>query len=94
MDKSLVGTDNYYGCGKRGHMVRDCPMSKTQGMDINKAQASGLNYDSLEKNHFYALQSRDDQEDSLDVVTGMFHVFLINVYDLLDPDDTLFFVIL
>ncbi|XP_015072453.1 uncharacterized protein LOC107016520 [Solanum pennellii] len=67
---SLVGTDNYFGCGKRGHMVRDCPMSKTQGRDINKAQASGLNYDSHEKNHFYALQSRDDQEDSLDVVTG------------------------
>ena len=29
--KCLVGTGNYYGCGKSGYMKRDCPKMKTQG---------------------------------------------------------------
>ncbi|XP_049346806.1 uncharacterized protein LOC125811345 [Solanum verrucosum] len=86
--KCLVSTGNCYGCGKNGHMRRDCPMLKAQGRENAQAQVSGPNPDAPKKNHFYALQSRGDQESSPDVVTGMLQVFLINVYALLDPSAT------
>ncbi|XP_049406182.1 uncharacterized protein LOC125869789 [Solanum stenotomum] len=41
-----------------------------QGRENKQAQASGSNSDAPKKNHFYDLQSRCDQETSLDVVTG------------------------
>uniref|UniRef100_M1DTJ2 Polyprotein n=1 Tax=Solanum tuberosum TaxID=4113 RepID=M1DTJ2_SOLTU len=88
----LVGTGNCYGCGKSGHMRRDCPMLKAQGKENAQAQASGPNPDALKKNRFYALQSQGDQENSSDVVTGMLQVFSINVYALLDPSVNLSFV--
>ena len=42
----------------------------------------------------YALQARQDQEGSHDVVTGMLRVFHLDVYALLDPRATLSFVTL
>lgn len=38
---------------------------------------------------FFALCSRGEKEESLDVVTSMLHVFFIDVYDLLHPGDIL-----
>ena len=32
--KCLVGTGNSYGCGKSGHMKRECPMMKSQVREI------------------------------------------------------------
>jgi len=63
-----------------------------QGREGKQAPPSGLNSDAPKKNHFYAFQSRSDQEGSLDLVTGMLQVFSINVYALLDPGATLSFV--
>lgn len=40
----------------------------------------------------YALQSRWDQKDSPDMVTVMLQVFLFDVYALLDPKTTLYFM--
>ena len=40
----------------------------------------------------YALQAGQDQEGSLDVVTGTLRVFDLDVYALLDPGATLSFV--
>ena len=40
----------------------------------------------------YVLQARQDQENSLDVVTGTLRVFDLDVYTLLDPGATLSFV--
>ncbi|PHU00920.1 hypothetical protein BC332_30707 [Capsicum chinense] len=40
-------------------------------------------------NRLYALQSRQDQESSPDVVAGMFHVFHLHFYALLDPGSSL-----
>ncbi|KAH0784229.1 hypothetical protein KY290_003827 [Solanum tuberosum] len=77
--KCLVGTGNCYGCGKSGHMRRDCPMLKTQGRENAQAQASGPNPDAPKKNHFYALQSRGDQESSPDVVTDMLQGCLYHI---------------
>ncbi|XP_015068660.1 uncharacterized protein LOC107013203 [Solanum pennellii] len=65
------GSTNCFGCGKSGHMVKDCPMAKTQGRESHQAQASGPNSDAPKNNRFYALKSRVDQEDSPDVVTHM-----------------------
>ncbi|XP_015087003.1 uncharacterized protein LOC107030124 [Solanum pennellii] len=59
--KCLVGTGNFYGCGKSGHMKRDGPMMKTQGRESSQAQASAPNLDAPKKNRFYALQSLSDQ---------------------------------
>ena len=63
-------------------MKSDCPILRAQGRENKQAQASGTNEDALKKNHFYALQSRFDQEIPPDVVTGMLKLFSINVYTL------------
>ena len=47
--------------------------------------------DAPKKNHFYALPSRGEQESPPDVVTGMLHVFSIDVYILLNMGATLSF---
>ena len=44
------------------------------------------------QNRLYALQARQDQEGSPDVVTGTLRVFDLDVYSLLDPGDFLSFV--
>ena len=40
----------------------------------------------------YALNNRQEQEDSSDFVTGMIRVFDFTVYALLDPGESLYFV--
>ena len=47
--------------------------------------------DSSKKNHFYALRYKGEQQTSLDMVIGMWKVFSINLYVLLDPGATLHF---
>ena len=83
--------DNFFGCGKSGYKVRDCPNVRGQDKGSGQAQASGSS-DSPKKNRFYALRSRDVEETSSDVVTGIFEVFSIDAYDLLDPGFNLSFV--
>ena len=53
---------------------------KAQGREDAKAQASALNSDAPKKNQFYALQSRGDQENSPNVVTGILQLFSFDVY--------------
>ncbi|XP_015084186.1 uncharacterized protein LOC107027566 [Solanum pennellii] len=43
-------------------------------------------------NRLYAITSRQEQENSLDVVTGMIKVFNFDVYALLDPGPSLYYV--
>nr|XP_010321207.1 uncharacterized protein LOC104647482 [Solanum lycopersicum] len=90
--KCLMGSTDFVVCGNSEHLVRDCPMDKTQGRESNQFQTSGLNFDAPKKNRFYALKSRGYQEHYIDVVTGMLQVFSINVYALIDPRATLPFV--
>ncbi|XP_049397319.1 uncharacterized protein LOC125861475 [Solanum stenotomum] len=56
-------------CGKNGHMMRDCPMLKVQGREGKQVRPTGSNSDVPKINHFYALQSRGDQESSPNVMT-------------------------
>lgn len=44
------------------------------------------------QNHFYALSSRQEQENSPDIVTGMLCVFNFDVYVLLDPESSFSYV--
>ncbi|XP_015077394.1 uncharacterized protein LOC107021279 [Solanum pennellii] len=67
----LVMTDKCFGCGKSSHKVRDSPNVRGQEKRSGQSQASVSNYDAPMKNHFYALRSRGDQEESPNVVTGM-----------------------
>ena len=87
-----MGMGNFYSCGKSEHMKRDCPMMKSQARENAQVQESFPNPDAPKKNHFYALRSRDDQEESPNVVTGMLQVYSTNVYALLDHGATLCFV--
>ncbi|XP_069145537.1 uncharacterized protein [Solanum lycopersicum] len=59
--KCLVGTGDFYGCGKSGHMNRDGPMMNTQGRESSEAYVSAPNLDDPKKNRFYDLQTRTDQ---------------------------------
>lgn len=67
---------------------------KSQERENAQAQESTANPYATKKNHFYALHSNKDQESSPDVVSGMLQLFFIDVYALLDPNDTFYFVTL
>ena len=47
-----------------------------------------------EKNRLYAINSRQEKKDSLNVVTFMIHVFDFTVYIFVDPQTSLSFVTL
>ncbi|KAH0689089.1 hypothetical protein KY289_016447 [Solanum tuberosum] len=90
--KCIAGTDGCFSYGKNGDKMRDFPMLAAKRREGKQVPPSGLNSNAPKQNHFYVLQTRGDQESSLDVVTGMLKVFQLDVYALLDPDATLFFV--
>ena len=71
-------------------MKRYCPLMKSQVRDNAQDQASSPNPDAPMKIHFYALQSRSDQESSPNVVICMLELFSIHAY-LLNPRSTLSF---
>ena len=83
--------ENCFGCGKSGHKVRDFPNLKGQDKGSGQSQSSCSNVDAPKKNRFYALRHRGEQESSPNVVTCMLQV-CIDVYALLDPGATLYFV--
>ena len=85
---SLKGTDNCFGCGKRGHKVRDFHNVRVQRKGNGQTQVTCSN-EAPKKNNFYALRSRGEQETSPDVVSGILKVFTIDFYVLLDLGATL-----
>ncbi|KAH0664080.1 hypothetical protein KY284_029011 [Solanum tuberosum] len=90
--KCLASTDGCFSYGKSGHKMRDCPMLAAKGREGKQATCSGAGSNAAKQNHFYALQTRDEQESSPDMVTGMLKVFQLYVHALLDPSATLSFV--
>ena len=73
-------------------MVKNCLNVRRQGKGNGQTQPSGPNSKAPKRNRFNALKARDEQENSPDIVTGIFQVFSINVYALLDLGATLSFV--
>ncbi|XP_049390732.1 uncharacterized protein LOC125855100 [Solanum stenotomum] len=97
--KCLAGSNAFFGCGKADHKIRNCPLvAKNEGDYFRKAHPnpsfgpSGSGASSSKQNRFYALQTKGDQESSLDMVIGMLKVFQLVVYAFLDPGATLTFV--
>ena len=87
--------------------MRECPKNKKGCVNIgNRAQSSSvspldratrrgaISYTGGGVNRLYAITSRQEQENSLDVVTGMIKVFTFDVYDYLDPRTNLYLVTL
>uniref|UniRef100_M1DFK3 Gag-pol polyprotein n=1 Tax=Solanum tuberosum TaxID=4113 RepID=M1DFK3_SOLTU len=87
--KCLADIDGWFGCGKSGHKMRDCPMLMAKGKEGKQAPPSGAGSNAPKKNQFCALQTRVEQDGSLDVVTGLLKVVQLDVYNLLDPGATL-----
>ena len=71
LDECVVGMNSFYGCGKGGHMVKDCPNVRGQVKGSSKTELSGPRSEAPKRNSFYALKTRGEQESSLDVVTYM-----------------------
>ncbi|KAH0689070.1 hypothetical protein KY289_016428 [Solanum tuberosum] len=103
----LAGKEGCFGCGQSGHRWKDCPSRQGQGGKNGRAQSTtsaapeGLQTQQgnssgsggrEHQNRLYAIQARQDQEDSPDVVTDTLRVFDLDVYELLNPEATLSFV--
>ena len=89
----LVGNNICYGCGKSGHMVKDCSQVRNQSKAYTQPRPNHTTAtEPPKRNILYALKGGEEQEKSTDVVTGMLHVFYFPVYALLDPASTLSFV--
>uniref|UniRef100_M1DSR9 Gag-pol polyprotein n=1 Tax=Solanum tuberosum TaxID=4113 RepID=M1DSR9_SOLTU len=93
-NKDRVSNPKSQGGGGSGPFIPSCQKC---GKSHSRKCLAGTNIyngyrKSGHKNRFYALQTRYDHEGSLDVVTGMLKVFHFDVYALLDPRATLYFV--
>ena len=59
----LFDTGSYFGYGKDGHNVRDCPMIASRGKKDKKVAPSGPKEDAPTKRHFNELRSRVEKPD-------------------------------
>ncbi|XP_049367973.1 uncharacterized protein LOC125832826 [Solanum verrucosum] len=99
--KCLAGSNACFGYGKMDHKIKNFPsVSRNEGDTRRRAQhypssgPSGSGVNAPKQNRLYTLQTRGDQDISLDVVTGMLKVFQLDVYALLDPSATFSFMTL
>ncbi|TMW93358.1 hypothetical protein EJD97_011835 [Solanum chilense] len=53
LDKCLNSTDGCFGCGNRGHKMRDCPILKVKGKDTNQAPQDGLHPNTQTRTFLY-----------------------------------------
>ena len=100
--KCRDGSTSFFKCGQEGHFMKECPKNwQGNGNQGNKAQSSSVappgraapreatSVTGGGANRLYAITSRQDQENSPDVVTGMVKVFTLDVYALLGPGASL-----
>ncbi|XP_049399683.1 uncharacterized protein LOC125863690 [Solanum stenotomum] len=100
------GSIGCFRCGQSGHFMREYPKNRQGSRNLSsRAQASSvappdrmvprgvISSMGGGANRLYAINSRQEQEDSPDVVTGMIRVFDFAVFALLDSRASLSFVI-
>ena len=61
--KCLAGTCGYFGCGKKSHKVRDCPIITSRGREDKKIPPRAPEGDAPKMNHFYALRTKGADSD-------------------------------
>jgi len=80
LGKCLAGTDGCFGCGKKGHKMRDCPTLSAKGREAKQASNYGMvpippNYGMvpIPPNYglFYALQAKEGKGALSDEGTGI-----------------------
>ncbi|WMV37709.1 hypothetical protein MTR67_031094, partial [Solanum verrucosum] len=71
VDKCLAGMDGFFGCGKKGHKMRDCPTFMVKWREAKQDPSSDLVPIPPNYGRFYAIRSRKDKEASPDEGTGM-----------------------
>ncbi|KAH0679012.1 hypothetical protein KY284_020097 [Solanum tuberosum] len=99
------GCTGFFKCGQNGHLMKECPKSRQGNVNRgNRAQSYSVAPPERAAsrgatsgaggggNCLYAFTSRQEQENSPDVVTSMIKVFPFDVYALLDLGASLSFV--
>ena len=84
--------ENCLGYRNSVQKVIYCPNMRSENKGSVQAQSNGHSSEASKRNNFYALHSSGEQEQSLDMITGILQVFSIDFYALLDAGDTLLFV--
>jgi len=102
LGKCRDGQSGCFKCGQEGHFMKEGPKNRQgKGNQGNRAQSSSVA--PLDRaapreatsgtgggaNPLYAITSRQEQENSPNVVTGMIEVFTFDVYALLYPGASL-----
>ncbi|XP_015084156.1 uncharacterized protein LOC107027518 [Solanum pennellii] len=59
LGRCLAGKECCFGCGNRGHKIRDCPNLKAKGKEVNQAPHGGTDPNAPMRNHFYALEAKE-----------------------------------
>ena len=65
----MRGTNACYSCGKPGHMVKDCPIRRSQEQGKERVQSNGPSAEAPRRQRFFALKSRGAEEDTSSEVT-------------------------
>ena len=66
----MRGTNACYSCGKPGHMVKDCPIRRSQEQGKERVQSNGPSEEAPRRQRFFALKSKDAEEGTSGEVTG------------------------
>ena len=60
----IMGTNTCYSCGKPSHMVKDCPIRRSQEQGKERVQSNGPSEEAPRRQRFFALKSRGAEEGS------------------------------
>ena len=59
-----MGTNACYSCGKPGHMVKDCPIYRSQEQGKERVQSNGPSEEAPRRQRFFALKSGGAGKDT------------------------------